>query len=841
MKKYIILLLCLLLAFCKGAKFEFDSTEFTVKRIEINELPRISLSLQCFIAGKALGNNQALIDNITISCADQDFSIDDISLISPDLDVYYITNFITDNSILSYESTLKKIHPEYQIYKNDVNSLTQIPIMNPEIINLRTYWRKCGNFFDNARSFLQTFRDKYSYKFFVFFISKNTSENEIQNKKYLENIKSIIEQHPNWGIGIFYERGFEEQIKDLNMNLPDQRFFVEQLIDVEYKGPQTQQDKIEDGVRLLMNSNYEIDLRFDKIINPNRESYAVTVSSNYKNKLLSDNYIWYPDLGVIKGYYIEEVENSITFYQENNNFPAMLNILHEEYAFTNYMEFYQLAVNIIKGWLTSVIDTIEDQSPSELLFRSGFDALDIADDMWDLTSPWYLNLKEKFLILYTDYQKDQNYDYSERIDIYNKILEINTENKEMEFGLNECIADQYLAASNYPAALQYLQKAVDINNTSIIRSKLRSNLDKIIYIDFKNQNYQELYNLANEYSQYIENDFKNKTYWAIAAQNIHKSSDALDIFNWLLNNWNKNDLLSWDELLQYMFNVYAENMEFEKAYELLKQVTMDIPEDEFDMVPDLLWAIVYLRSIYIEPFINISNRYFFNNHQTNLKSLQSEFADTELPQYFENIYLLNSSNNLSNVLYGIKESIKLPSHLNRYAKKYIEDDITNWYIQPINSGYFIIQTSNALTSSGEIWYRDLQTNFSEPSIWDNVKEHFTDKARITLVTLTSIMLGNDVAYNGIHNITAYDQVLRDFPDYKYFVIQNSNQKITYNLNFDTENALYLENGWESSSQSPLLYQQEIEYGFNKTKVLDISYPYFKTGIWQGVVRYGFKK
>ncbi len=846
MKKYILLLLCIFLAFCKGSQYEFKTTELKIKRIEITQLPDLTLFYKCFVNGEAIAEDENCIKSTNISCNDQNFTIDDISLYTPNLDVYYITNYLSNTSILNYESSLNKIHSQYKIYKNDINSLSEIPIMNAEVINLQTYWKKCSNFFDNTFSFLQTLDDQYSYKLFIFFISKNTDENEIANRKYVENIQQVINKHPNWGFGIFYEKGFAEQIKNFNISIPDQCFFIKELIDVEYKGSQAQEKEINSAVSLMMNSNYKIDLRFDNeyIVDPNRETYEIILSSNYKNILLSDNYSWHPALSLIKEYYIQYVENSIAVYEEDENYPAMLGIIWDEYSKTKFPELKQLAVSKIREWLVSNVDLLENQSQSELLFQSGFDALYIADNVWELTSIWYLGLKEKFLVLYAAYQKNQNHNYNERIEIYNKILTINPDNKEMEFDLNECIADQYLDASNYPNALEYLQKAVDINNTSEIRTKLKTNLKRIITSDFQNRNYEELYYLAEKYNIYINDpkeDFRSITYWAIAARNIHKSDSALAKFNILLDNWHQNDVLDYDDLLKYMFNVYAENMDFEEAYELLKQVSMDIQEDELYKVPDLLWAIVYLRSVYLEPFINVVNRYFMNNGLHNIQPLAMEYADTDLSQYLENMYILNSNGNLKTNIYGLEGNIKLPTHLNRYTKKYIEDDITNWYIQPISNGYFVVQTSNNLTPSEEVWYRDLQNNFSEPAIWNEAKEFFTDESRITLIKLTSVIIGNDVVYNGVQNIPTYSQVLGEFPDYKYFVIQNSVEKIIYNLNFDTGDALYFNNGWESSSQSPLLYRQEIEYGFNKTKLLDIAYPYFKSGNWQGVIRYGFKE
>ena len=840
MKKSLIVIVILLslLSACKnGESYKFDQSYLKILNVEISTMPEGQIEFRSFTNGESsLLMNDDFLKAMKFNIEGQETKLHSVSQEKDvAVDVFIFSNITEKNTILSD----KKVK-NYDLYVNYPTNLEKIESSDASLFEeLKENIKKGGsdNFAKNIFKFLQGVKQDRNEKLFIVFIDSNRLEDDAEFSKYYDKINKLAADHSNWWFGIFSNEDFSKLDNIKNHSIPENCLFIENLQDTDQ-----QLRFIESSIEKIENSRYLADFSFVGLSNPLKTEYQVrmfsVIDDEVKNKL-SDIYIFKINSDKLKNYYLAVVESRINELITNYQYEAALDKLSIDFDLTKYPELRDKAHRIIINWFIEKNETLKYNS-GKADYDEGLDFIIFVEKKWDpVNLPWYKNLKVEFLILYSDFQKAKGYAYSERMKIYDEILSLDPGNVNVTFNLYECKGDSFISAKDIVTGISWYKKALNEKSDPQLKEKLLRNLKELIEEYHTSKSYQLLNDIAQLYSSYIADNFNIRYYWANAAYKIHSTSQALKQYNWLIDNWKSNSLISWNELLNNLFNVYAEDMNFDEAYNLLKRIAINNQGNEES--PDIMLALSYLRGKYIKPFIMASEMFFSSINSSKIKYLSDQLEKSDLPAYIQAIYTI-SGNSVKSILYPQNAKVILPpTNYDTKPQTFSKEGNNCWYIRNIQDGYLVLQTNNSVLSNGEaVRLTELKNNYTNPSEWFELEEYLFDYQKQTTVRLLGIMIGVDYYLNEISVMDEYAEVLqKTIPNYEYFSIQNKENRIVYSKDFNQKNAFYHNEGWSASSKAILIFSQEIEY--DGSKITDIAYPITINENWLGVIRFGFER
>jgi len=290
-------------------------------------------------------------------------------------------------------------------------------------------------------------------------------------------------------------------------------------------------------------------------------------------------------------------------------------------------------------------------------------------------------------------------------------------------------------------------------------------------------------------------------------------------------------------LLGEMFGLHAANMDFARAYGLLKRIYVDSLGTS---QPPINMGLVYLRAMYMGVFAKCAGICLASNGSVGSAFLKRELTRVQMPGYVEAIYLVTSKFTVDEVIYGARDDVDIPVYTTRPEGATFtvsEDGLRSWYIYPVLSKYLVVQVSNEVSESEASILRKVKAYPADLEKWSKLESYVHNTESSTLLSLLSVLAAIEISNGHEIGLSRYDQVIRTVPGFAYSCIQGSDERILHGIDLPAELASKIRSGKDPSSKAVLLRREQVT--IEGTQIVDVAHPIYSNRKRLGLIRIGF--
>lgn len=545
----------------------------------------------------------------------------------------------------------------------------------------------------------------------------------------------------------------------------------------------------------------------------------------------------------MQNYFVNTNVQNAKVKSDSNSYIIALDTLSWAKAIFPNDRFNVCADSVIYSWSNYTLNQ-NDAKQVPLIFER-------AENHWQIsttTNSIYTQLKIKLLILYFKYLERSNSSIDSRIDICEKIIELDPNNNDFKFTLLSLKGKREFDKRNYWMSANYLSDALAIkkfdNDTN---NRLIESVSGAFQHEFNVQNYSYLYKAGKKYLSFIKSikdaqiQFICRYQYAYATYKMKRYTEAKNDYEWLLTHWNNTQsLVQYNDTFEILQELYIRSMEFEKAFSIFKENFRMNTEQE-KMLPLM---VTNLRTKYLVPIMNV-----FPNIWNQINSLQvrqqmfKEFNIIQRPEFVTGLYFVDKSGNIILVA-GSKDKVQSPNFaslekLSDFPAPWNDkNNNRNWLINKLSDGYLILEISNHISQAETIYIQNIQRKKMEDRPWHDFSILEQDMSLPYLSRLLTAIIGRDYAMDDRVQLSQYINELPN-SDIQYLVIHNVNGEVIFSEKFEIDQCQFEAKDWQKSSRTMALYRQNLKYA--NANIIDIANPIFVDSKFRGVVRIGFKK
>ena len=619
----------------------------------------------------------------------------------------------------------------------------------------------------------------------------------------------------------------------------------------------------------------------DQKITTSLDPPMIIISKNYFNKNIRDHFMSFlspwlkrsyktkfidPDGFSFKENRLYNLDISLGVKKYNQIFPVQLNksLIHKRYkdACLNEAEFltkenrYVESLNTLK----SRNDTFNSKGTKDSIYfnkiarekiiqygnylidnkiDSSFFKFQQAEKIWGaFKEKDYLLKKEKVLNLFFSNLEDIKGKEDERLLIAESLKNnIPSEvNKSKTFKSKGDIHNKkkefWQAAGAYKKAIDSSkaasQKIVEARSNAVVNAVSQS---------FINKNFEELYQNGMNYLLDIYSNFTTRLYFAIACKETNHYSEAFNEFDWLVKNWQKQDIMSWDEAMNSL-SLLSSSSDYNRSLSISKQIFIDSKTSKNGFLKDgLMLYLLNARAKFYQPLIEIFPIACSSMKIVSLKNLNPPDELTFMGIVDRSLNEINSFLSKEKL---VKSNILSSALSNEKAFfVYEKDGSKGWLVNKLeNSRYFIIQINNKVNTAIE--KSCLERIFIEPlsgENWDNLYAIEEEKGfRFLAKSVASFV---EIGLSNNKNLVDFWNSLKKHDDYIKYMIFHEKGKSNITFGNSLSQSDYPISDWQRSSQTTALYGIIIN---KEEKVFnDISNPILVKGKTNCVLRIGLQK
>lgn len=354
---------------------------------------------------------------------------------------------------------------------------------------------------------------------------------------------------------------------------------------------------------------------------------------------------------------------------------------------------------------------------------------------------------------------------------------------------------------------------------------------------YSKRNFEELYQNGTNYLPDIYSNFTTRLYFAIACKETNHYSEAFNEFDWLVKNWQKQDIMSWDEAMNSL-SLLSSSSDYNRSLSISKQIFLDSKTSKSGFQKDgLMLYLLNARAKFYQPLIEIFPIACSSVKAVSIKNLNPPDELTYMGIVDRSLNEINSFLSKEKLF---KSNILSTAMSNEKAFfVYEKDGSKGWLVNKLdNSRYFIIQINNKVNTAIE--KSCLERIFIEPlsgENWDNLYAIEEEKGfRFLAKSVTSFV---EIGLSNNKNLVDFWNCLKKHDDYIKYMIFHEKGKSNITFGKSLSQSDYLISDWQRSSQTTALYGILIN---KEEKVFnDISNPILVKGKSNCVLRIGLQK
>ena len=442
----------------------------------------------------------------------------------------------------------------------------------------------------------------------------------------------------------------------------------------------------------------------------------------------------------------------------------------------------------------------------------------------------FTNKRIQFLLSLHDSLSSKNADIQKLADISRSILQYN----DSSISKISFYKDLYIyskASEKYWECIGYLDMINFSGNTEKADKERLDLLIRAINNDFKSDNFKSLQSNGSKYKKYFKDNFALRYKYGIACKSINLEIEALEEFEWLLNNWQQQSFIKWETALDIANQLYIETLNFYKSINLSRRLFTEQKNDKY--------LNSYLLSIHLFNCDIIAQTYSLAFKQVKLNLLKNEIP-VSFPGFVDGFYLVNSAGIIIKTFYSKNPSSEgvIPFDKSSGSAFQFDDNYkTCSYIKKIDSDDFLVfEVNSNLTANEATYAKEILKNPLNSDSWLRINR-FEEEIGLRFVG-TSIANSISSTLNNNGHLYSYSTLLSRRPEIKYFVYYRKEGSLE-SLNYDARLAIYPEGYYAKSSKALAYFVQEVEY--DKKELYEISIPVFNNKIWSGSLRIGITK
>jgi len=648
----------------------------------------------------------------------------------------------------------------------------------------------------------------------------------------LKSIQSVLDHYPdtaNLLFGITYNdtRMTAKEDENLVSSFPGDRMQRNTVLCSKINNQDLAAD-LETGIYKYINSFYYLSFRSNPVTTlMYQNNYLIELDAAgklYREKLTLE----FPEQLINESYVVNAVE-AATILSENTNYEAAIIGLYAANRIMPQAIFNTMAKENILKYKDSII---ADQKDPDSLFR-------LAEDLWGYSAhkdEWYFDLKLELLNIYYDHLPNSAKYLSTKKNINKQRLELTPDNQQFILTDLELEGDIQTFKRNYSDAVDSYNKYLKIKKNKSIGNKLNENVRLAIDKSYDDKDFELVYNLGIENIKAFEENFKRRYYFAEACMHKNDYQEALDGYEWLINNWTEDQkYITWEKAFKELEVLYSLTNQYDKAMELNQRYYRDTGDEKL--------LLAYLKNLRLKYFKLVSDAlpvFIANVGANKSRTLAGTNMAIINPEYLNGIYILDNAGNISFKIYEndstVPPKISSMSKLLQFPAK-VESNEKIWLINKAGSkSYAIIEFT-------------INTNLTEDNILSDIRKKkltaepwkmLNDFEQKELIRFSSQfitgMITREMEAGKSGDITPYWNRIKSNNFILYMVKHDKDGEIVENCGFEKDLSEMEELMWKKSSKANAYYLIKTKY--DQHGIEDISNPIFINYIYYGTIRIG---
>jgi hypothetical protein len=362
--------------------------------------------------------------------------------------------------------------------------------------------------------------------------------------------------------------------------------------------------------------------------------------------------------------------------------------------------------------------------------------------------------------------------------------------------------------------------------------------DSILSDNFQNNGMDSIYAFYKKAKQdnYFSLNFTNHYILARCCEQFTDEENAYENYKWLVFNWtDAQKFITWKEALIHLRDYQFLTFRFVEATSLNERLF-----NEFGDVKAISYALAGDRLKYIAPIADIMTLFLQKKMAPDL--LRTTLGNNHLiiaPEYIESIYISNSDQKVSHIIYQKPGSQFFPRFSISSRKAQIDKGRVYVTKQINKNECLVIQCDLNIGRNESTINIEVVCLKQLGSAWrDNKEQNFSSGTRyISQVAAEVLKLELENKMNG--RIEPYFTLLKSYGWIKYISTHDQEGNILQNDGFERTQSDLSDLDYKRSSTSMVLYIQSFNY--KKYEILDIVNPVFLDSKWIVGLRMGFKK
>lgn len=379
---------------------------------------------------------------------------------------------------------------------------------------------------------------------------------------------------------------------------------------------------------------------------------------------------------------------------------------------------------------------------------------------------------------------------------------------------------------------------VSSNQKERFNERIEASIHQLIRHRYQSDDLRAAYGVCQSFSNYVEDTFELKYYCGTAATEVGALDAATRSHEWMWENWSDDQsLIEREELASRLEKLYLQGTQFEKAYELSKEIALREASPE-----NILTSLVSIRGIFLEPLLHVGSTYYdLRLTSTTRDYVRKEFKRINFPTFIESFYVLSESGETNTILYGEDQvDPPSPSLLDQASgpSSLLQDsDSRAWLVSATSEGYLALQFGRQTSPEENVHLESLLENIDSDEAWQDLYDlEFSETYPAIGSAVATLVSG---AYLGDLNMDPFRETFDATPALMYYCLQNESGNVTISHAFSKSNLGYGTGGWQRTSNTPALFHHTVEY--DGETIREVVWPTYDDEKWTGVTRVGIAR
>jgi len=490
-----------------------------------------------------------------------------------------------------------------------------------------------------------------------------------------------------------------------------------------------------------------------------------------------------------------------------------------------------------RGILIPELERIGDSAMSLEELEAGSLLIAEFKNSYALSEVWVSNYERNAIYRKMYIQEQQGLSKSELLETYNVILKVNPEDHEVKYKKLILQAEMAESSGRNAKALRHYSEANNLQPSGSVEAKMRSLVISLVKEESKSGHHEEAFRLAKSYERLIGDHFETRFYWAESAMQSFEYEAALQLYQWLSDNWKSdNNLLAWADLIAKQLSMHIAAGQYQGGYELIREMHL-VESWESPISLDL--AVYLLRGNYLVDLLEGIGSFYSATPQA-ADRLAYQMKLSHVPSYLDAIFLTDNNGNVKKVLYREPKGIDHTGF--DYSYSFDQEALTeeNIFIgRRLPFGSVVAQINYRYLEEGILINEAVDELRATPTSlgnWTRLESHIWEGMRYPILMLATALIGTEYLVTAGSGFDSARNFANSVPWIDYIVVYNVTGNVQVNQGFEgfagALDSAYL----SDSSRAQLMRKREYTYGGKA--MTDFAYPFYSPAGREGVVRIG---